>query len=277
MKKPFAFHPNSTKNTTRSSNLHDNLPAMKSLYSSNCIVNLAFWLPVKSCVLAVAIVAVTTPLVRATQIVVETNTFSIAPNSTLDIQNNVLIIHNATPAAGASMLAQVTSELTLGINLAAAGWWNGNGDATGGSIRSTNAAATFATFTKGVGVLKNEFAGNPIYASFFGVAVGINDVLVRYTWEGDADLSGNVDATDQFLLDNGVANSLTGWLNADFDYSNAVDATDQFLLDNAVAAGADINPPLVGASKAGVVPEPGSLALLAVGALGALGRRRARA
>ena len=276
MKKQFAFHPNSTKNTTRSSNLHDYLPAMKSLYSSNRLVNLAFRLPVKSCVLAVAIAAVTTPVVRATQIVVETNAFSIAPFSTLDLQNNVLIIHNATPASGAAMLAQVTSELTLGINLAASGWWNGNGDATGGSIRSTNAAATFATFTKGVGVLKNEFAGSPIYATFFGVAVGMDDVLVRYAWEGDADLSGTIDATDQFLIDNGVANSLTGWLNGDFDYSNAIDATDQFLLDNAVTAGADSNPPFAGASKAGVVPEPGSLALLAIGALGVLGRRRVR-
>lgn len=249
---------------------------MKSLNSSNRLVNLAFRLPVKSCVLAVAIAAVTTPVVRATQIVVETSAFSIAPFSTLDIQNNVLIIHDATPASGAAMLAQVTSELTLGINLAASGWWNGNGDATGGSIRSTNAAATFATFTKGVGVLKNEFAGSPIYTTFFGVAVGMNDVLVRYAWEGDADLSGTIDATDQFLIDNGVANSLTGWLNGDFDYSNAIDATDQFLLDNAVTAGADSNPPFAGASKAGVVPEPGSLALLAIGALGVLGRRRVR-
>ena len=249
---------------------------MKSLYSSNRLVNLAFRLPVKSCVLAVAIAAVTTPVVSATQIVVETNAFSIAPFSTLDIQNNVLIIHDATPASGAAMLAQVTSELTLGINLAASGWWNGNGDATGGSIRSTNAAATFATFTKGVGVLKNEFAGSPIYTTFFGVAVGMNDVLVRYAWEGDADLSGTIDATDQFLIDNGAANNLTGWLNGDFDYSNAIDATDQFLLDNAVTAGADSNPPFAGASKAGVVPEPGSLALLAIGALGVLGRRRVR-
>ena len=249
---------------------------MKSLNPSISPLKFASRLSVKSGVLAVAIAASAVPMVNATQIVVQTNSFSMAINSTLNLQNNVLIIHNTTPAIGTAMRAQVTSELTLGINLVNSGWWNGVGNATGGAIRSSNAAATAATFTKGVGVMLNEFGGSPIYTDFFGVPVSINDVLVRYTWEGDGDLSGLVDATDQFLLDNAVANNLTGWFNADFDYSNAVDATDQFLLDNAVAAGAGATPPLVGPTSAGAVPEPGSLALLTVGVLGVLARRRTR-
>lgn len=224
-------------------------------------------------ILAISLSVSIIPASRAA-IVVVVSTFSMAPNSTLNIQGNALIVRNANPGAAAATLAQVTAKLTLGINLANSGYWDGVGNATGGAIQSSTAALTAGSFTKGVGVMVNEFSGSPIYADFFGVPVGINDVLVRYTWEGDADLSGLVDATDQFLLDNAVANSLTGWFNADLDYSGAVDATDQFLLDNAVANGAGSNPPLVGGKDGALVPEPGSVALLAVGTLGLLGRRR---
>ncbi|WP_428937552.1 hypothetical protein [Fontivita pretiosa] len=60
-------------------------------------------------------------------------------------------------------------------------------------------------------------------------------MLVKFTYMGDADLSGQLDATDASLLDNGMVNELSDWINGDFDYSGVIDATDIALFDNAWA------------------------------------------
>ena len=78
----------------------------------------------------------------------------------------------------------------------------------------------------------------PIYTSWpvgadSGGAVAVNntDVLVKYTYFGDADLDGTVDNSNDYLLWlNGYSNHLTGWLNGDFDYSGAVDNSSDYLL-----------------------------------------------
>jgi hypothetical protein len=66
-------------------------------------------------------------------------------------------------------------------------------------------------------------------ATFSGQTVDSTSVLVRYTLEGDANLSGNVDTTDFNLL---AANfSRAGnWFNGDFDYDGATDTLDFNLL-----------------------------------------------
>ena len=56
---------------------------------------------------------------------------------------------------------------------------------------------------------------------------------MKYTYYGDADLSGIVDGTDYALTDNGFNSRLAGWLNGDFDYTGNVDGTDYALIDNA--------------------------------------------
>ena len=49
----------------------------------------------------------------------------------------------------------------------------------------------------GDGTTTDQTAGNEIYTSFADVAVGLNDVLVRYTYMGDADLGGTVPANNE--------------------------------------------------------------------------------
>ncbi|HWP39754.1 MAG TPA: PEP-CTERM sorting domain-containing protein, partial [Tepidisphaeraceae bacterium] len=121
-----------------------------------------------------------------------------------------------------------------------------------------------------------------IYPSFNGQNVSADDVLVKFTYFGDADLSGSIDATDYSLIDNGYVNSLTGWLNGDFDYSGTIDATDYALIDNAYvnqvgplaeALIAEHTRMLGGeylaalrAIQSGVIPEPASVGLLVLGA-----------
>ena len=69
-------------------------------------------------------------------------------------------------------------------------------------------------------------------ARFGEYQLNVNDVLVKYTFFGDADVSGRVTTNDYFQIDNGFLNSRTGWINGDFDYDGAVTTSDYFLIDN---------------------------------------------
>ncbi|HWP40095.1 MAG TPA: hypothetical protein VNL70_04160 [Tepidisphaeraceae bacterium] len=94
------------------------------------------------------------------------------------------------------------------------------------------------SFLYALGVLWNSDAqfggpGDPFYTSFAGETLTGAEVLVKFTYFGDADLSGAIDATDYSLIDNGYVNALAGWVNGDFDYSGAIDATDYAVIDNA--------------------------------------------
>jgi Dockerin type I domain len=126
--------------------------------------------------------------------------------------------------------------------------------------------------------------------SFDGQNVGNTDVLVKYTFVGDADLSGTITAADYVLLDNSFnsqsgAHPLSGWRNGDFNYDNAVNGDDYTLIDNAFNtqgttsfAGGSAGPAEIVASDSEqiAVPEPGSLGLVVAGGMLAR-RRRARA
>jgi hypothetical protein len=68
---------------------------------------------------------------------------------------------------------------------------------------------------------------------FDGQAVSSSDVLVKYTYYGDANLDGKVDGTDYSRLDNAIMHPATGWFNGDFNYDGTTDGSDFTLLDNA--------------------------------------------
>jgi hypothetical protein len=149
----------------------------------------------------------------------------------LDLSDNDMIVQGA----GATGLAQITNQLKQGFN---SGGWNG----TAGII--STAAATDSTHLTTLGVILNNTGSSPLYgvngafgASFDGQTPGINDVLVKYTYYGDANLDGVVNGTDYTLLDNGfnsqaTAHPLAGWLNGDFNYDGVINGDDYILIDN---------------------------------------------
>src|SRR4030095_7509676 len=145
-------------------------------------------------------------------------------------------------------------------------------------INSSNAAAD----TNGVTAI--GYASNADYgASSFGNGPGLDadDVLVRFTYYGDADLSGDVTLDDftQFLNGYQTQSPATNnWLHGDFDYSGTVTLDDftQFLygfqnqgaplgaIEAAIASASGLSSSERSMMLAAVeaVPEPTSLGLV---------------
>ena len=69
-------------------------------------------------------------------------------------------------------------------------------------------------------------------SSFAGESVGSTDVLVKYTYYGDANLNGVVTGSDYALTDNGLNFGLSGWSNGDYNYDGVTNGADYALLDN---------------------------------------------
>jgi autotransporter-associated beta strand protein len=184
-------------------------------------------------------------------------------------------------------LALLTSMVAQGYN---GGNWNG---ATG--IASSAAAGNSSHLTA-LGVIQNTVDGTTSGAQLYGGALGsfdgINpsatDVLIKYTYYGDTNLDGTVDGSDYARIDAAFAaetptSPISGWYNGDFNYDGVVNGSDYTLIDNAFnSQGATISAQVAaqvagGAGLGGsAVPEPASLALVAMGSLALLGRKSRR-
>jgi hypothetical protein len=82
--------------------------------------------------------------------------------------------------------------------------------------------------------MRNSADGiHPIYNTFDGYSASATDILVKYTYYGDADLSGAINGADYLNLDVAFnSGGLTGWANGNFDYNAAIDGGDYTLIDN---------------------------------------------
>ena len=108
-------------------------------------------------------------------------------------------------------------------------------------------------------------------ATFMGLSVDSSSVLIRYTFAGDANLDGVVNALDfNLLASNFGSGADQSWYQGDFNYDGGVTTLDFTALAqnfNQVLAS-----PAVGLSS--VVPEPGLLELSVLVTVGLLRRRR---
>jgi fibronectin-binding autotransporter adhesin len=179
----------------------------------------------------------------------------------VNLSSNDLIVHNGN-------VANISSQLKSGFN-SSSGYWNG----TGGIISTTAASDSTHLTTLGF-----RTGGNPVD----GINTTASDVIVKYTYFGDADLNGTLDGADYQQIDTGFGLHLTGWSNGDFNYDGVIDGTDFSLIDNTFnQLRARASSPLVllaspMASPASAVPEPSCLVLLIIAATGSLTSRRRR-
>jgi hypothetical protein len=187
-----------------------------------------------------AMAAGRTNLLRTTEL-------SIDSSGTVDIDDNDMIVD-------ATSLTSVAGYISSAFN---------NGNWQGSGLTSTHAAAVAADpFNAHKTALGYATASSVGITNFDGQSVSASGVLVRYTYSGDANLDGVVNALDF----NAVATNFGGsansfWFQGDFNYDGVVDTQDFTQL--ATNFGQVLPSPALGS----LVPEPGSFAWLAVALL----------
>jgi uncharacterized delta-60 repeat protein len=137
-------------------------------------------------------------------------TLSITSGAQLDLATHAMVVRSGG-------VSGVQASVSAGFN---GGAWNGKG------IFSSSAASDPGA-TTAIGFAGNAELGRTTFAGVSGVTP--NDVLVRHTYYGDADLSGAVTLDDFTLFLNGYQNAGGTWFRGDFDY-NGVVTLDDFTL-----------------------------------------------
>lgn len=152
-----------------------------------------------------------------------TGALSLAGGATLDLTDGKLIV-DAPAASKNAVLTQMSAWIAAAR---AGGAW------TGAGLTSSTAAAN-AQRTTGVGIMLNDSgSGAAILGQFGGQTVTADSILVRYSYVGDADLDGAVDADDFFLIDAGYLAAATTYRRGNFNYDARIDIDDFFLIDRA--------------------------------------------
>jgi len=219
------------------------------------------------------------------KIVAQLNGLTIAGSASgwkgvVDLSNNDLIVHSGDNGEAVAMT--IASQVASGRG--ANGAWTGTG--------ITSSAAAASPSNMALAVVLNDtnqtgsLSGTPLVgtlpfnnglATFDGQSVADGDVLVKYTYYGDALLSGNVIAADYIQIDDGFESHLTGWYNGDFNYDGVINGDDYTLIDNAFNSQGSVSVTsavFVPTEMIAVVPEPASLGPLAAATVGFIMRRR---
>ena len=185
---------------------------------------------------------------QSVDVVADIGNLTLGTSGLLDIKNHDLIIRSASNLT----ISQVKSLINSAYD---SGAWDGTTGITSSSLAS-NEAIGYAT------------AGELSVTSFDGVSVGSSDIIVKYTYLGDANLDGTVSLTDDAAVWNNFGSG-TDWAHGYFSYGTGVTG----LSDNADVwnnFGAGGGSPLISLPA----PEPASLGVVGFGAVALLRRRK---
>lgn len=143
---------------------------------------------------------------------VDASGFAIDSTSSLDLNDNDMVLRNATSATNTTM-----GELILG------GQVTSDADnfftALGYGLNDGSAFFQYDFFGPGATNAERE-------------AVTPNDLLVKFTHAGDGNLDGRVDADDLFYVDFNFGNTIgSSWSTGDFNNDGRTDADDLFFID----------------------------------------------
>jgi hypothetical protein len=186
-----------------------------------------------------------------------TVTTAAASLTQLDLTSNAMVVDYTGPT---SPLASIKAQILSAYN---AGAWDGNG------IASSNANAN----QFGVGYA--EATALTVVPAVFG-SVDADAVLMRLTRYGDTDLNGTVNLSDFNRLAANFGSTDAVWSQGDFNYDGLVNLSDFNRLAanfGLSAAGPEVTPE-DWSNLAAAIPEPGSLAFVAAGALTLVRRQR---
>jgi hypothetical protein len=193
---------------------------------------------------------------------------------TIDVSGSLLV--QATAGTSAGVLADITNQIKNARNTTP-NLWQGTG------ITSSAAAADARQLT-GLAVILNQqtdAAGHtsPIFTQFAGQTVDQNSILVKYTWNGDANLDGRITFDDYYQANLGFLSNgkLTGYRWGDFNYDGKVNFDDYYMMNQSFLKQGNVTlstPALAMEAAMAAVPEPGALGALLLAAGMLLRRRR---
>ena len=171
-----------------------------------------------------------------------------ANGSKLDLNDNALIVDYSS----ASPLTQVRSLIMTGLG---AGSWTGNGITSSAAMAVANDATDL--HKTAIGYAEASSIGSP--ATFHGQSIDGTAILAAYTFTGDSNLDGTVNALDLNSIATDFGDSSEQWSQGDFNYDGTVNATDFNLLALNFGDTLSASAPALGA----LVPEPSAIATLA--------------
>jgi hypothetical protein len=162
-----------------------------------------------------------------------------------NLNNNDAVLQSSA-ANKAADFARLHNQLRQGFN---------NGDWAGNGITSTTAATNANTDT-GLSLVDNALLG---LGNFSGQTVTADSILLKYTYYGDIDQNGQVDADDLTVFANNFGRtSGATQIDGDIDFNGAVNADDLTVFANNFNKGVG-NPLAVASVQA--VPEPSTMVL----------------
>ncbi len=151
-------------------------------------------------------------------VVAQGGAFNLASGTTFDLKNNFLDLQASNVTAGGTIVSNLDTLLN-------------------NQQLFSSTANSDSTHLTELGVMDNNGAYNGAAGSlgtFAGTMPGTYDVLMRYTYFGDANLDGRVDGSDYSLVDNAALSGLAGAPGAvDFNHDGLIDGSDYTLIDNA--------------------------------------------
>jgi hypothetical protein len=187
----------------------------------------------------------------------------IAGGAALDLNDQDIIASKL-----GTSLAAIRSLLASGYG---GGNWNGTGIKS--SIANANNLMPGAHLTA-LGYADNALLG---YSMFSGQPVDASSILIRYTLAGDGNVDGTVDTVDFNVLVSNFSGAGKPWMGGDYNYDNTVDSVDFNLLASnfGLVLPGSSSPSGVNNPVGSLIPEPSSIAVLALAAAAGLRRRRA--
>jgi hypothetical protein len=156
--------------------------------------------------------------------VLSVNSLSLDPDAVVDLGTHSMIVQS-TAADRATALANIRSLIRSGRH---GGAWNGSG------IISTAAASDTTGNTGLAAIINDRGDGTTVRSELGGMTVDANCILIKWTYNGDGDLNGMLNADDYALIDSAAgAGGATDYYHGDFDYSDTTNPDDYFFIDKA--------------------------------------------
>jgi hypothetical protein len=172
--------------------------------------------------------------------------------------NSLLIAGGILDITDNDLIANTTSISTIASYIASA---YHNGDWQGGGLGSSKAAEVAADAFNLHKTALGYASASSINASLFdGQIVSGSDVLVRYTYSGDANFDGVVNALDFNALASNFGGTGMQWAHADFNYDGLTNTLDF----NSIASNFNLAL-LPSPTLATLVPDPASLGMAMLG------------